>query len=97
MRRSIKKRLRTSEPTTAIPTFAANPLPPATYSLLLGGFPRIPAGTPATAAPATRTPADPAPAGAGARRWPAPHRPHRPRGQGLLGRPGAAGPQRLRP
>src|SRR5262245_3923097 len=31
MRRSIRKRLSTSEPTKALSDFAANPLPPATY------------------------------------------------------------------
>src|SRR5436190_8279764 len=96
MRRSIKKRLRTSEPTTALSHFAANPLPPATYSLLLGGFHRIPAGAAATAAPASRTPADPAPAWAGARRRPSARDPDRPGSEGLPGRAGPPGAQRLR-
>ena len=42
---------RTREPTNALSGFAANPLPPATYSLLLGGFARNPAGSTAAATP----------------------------------------------
>ena len=97
MRRSIRKRLRTREPTTALSDFAANPLPPATYSLLLGGFARIPAGAPAAPAASPRTAADPAAARPRARRRPAAPDPDRARRQGLPRRPQAPGAQRLRP
>src|SRR5689334_14714388 len=97
MRRSIRKRLRTSEPTTALLDFAANPLPPATYSLLLGGFHPTPVRPAAQAAPPSRTPADPAAAGLGARRRASAPDPDRARSQGLPRRPQGTGAERLRP
>src|SRR4029077_564926 len=77
--------------------FAVNPLPPATYSLLLGGFARIPAGAPPAPATPFRTAADPAAAGARARGRAAGPGPDRARRARLPRRPQAPGSERLRP
>ena len=76
--------------------FAAIPLPPATYSLLLGGFHRIPAGAPRAPATPSRTAADPAQARAGARRRPAGPDPDRARRARLPRRAQAQRAQQLR-
>src|SRR5215475_14733873 len=97
MRRSIRKRLRTSEPTTALCGFAKNPLPPATYSLLLGGFFRIHAGTAIAASPPPPAPTDHAAARTRPRRWAVAADRDRSRGQGVPGRAQEPRAQRLRP
>src|SRR5262249_7580474 len=80
----------------ALGRFAANPLPPATYSLLLGGFFPITTGPAVAATPPSSAPADPASAWSCARRRAAAADPDRARRQGLPRRAQEPGPQRLR-